>query len=314
MAHSDAGKRNAQQENLKTLGIRLFKPPPADFDPLEAGDRELLIYGYPARPNVDTYPELYEHWRQLMSRPMTSIEPQFGRIPDWLERRPRASVDTAGDGWSGAAVVPTAGDAFRFVGGTWTVPHVIFPETDQDVSGCAIWVGLDGWNGAPNAGSDILQAGTTQAVLNTPFESFTREWAWFEWWPHEPQTVNLPVAAGDVMSYIICVNSPTEAHVFMANYTMGVRISFIKSAPDNLQVVGGSAEWVLENPSSGWLGPLPKFGTVYFDSCFASAVGGKLYLLSDSHSIKMYNTDGKYIATPQVVTRNLMKIDYTAPP
>ena len=45
-----AGEVRAERMTPKELGVRLFKQPPASFDPITAEPRELLAYGYPARP------------------------------------------------------------------------------------------------------------------------------------------------------------------------------------------------------------------------------------------------------------------------
>jgi len=66
----------------EALGVRLFKPAPEGFDPVEASARELLVHGFPARPDAQLHPELHEQWERIMSRPMAIIEPQFAVMKD----------------------------------------------------------------------------------------------------------------------------------------------------------------------------------------------------------------------------------------
>ena len=62
--------------------MRLFTPPPADFDPLTASDRELLVHGYPTRPDARIQPELAARWQEMMSRPLRFVQPEFELLPE----------------------------------------------------------------------------------------------------------------------------------------------------------------------------------------------------------------------------------------
>jgi Peptidase A4 family len=335
MTDSDADQRKAGREIPAVPGVRLFAPSSKDFDPIKASDRELLVHGYPPRPDSSALPEVHVQWEEMMSRPMSLIQPQFAVLPEWLRARretppPTVRADvlpSSGDGWSGSAALPKDGDAFWFVMGQWTVPHVIPPGSNQDISGCANWVGIDGYNRAATAAtSQIVQAGTTQVALS--FFGFppTRTFAWFEWWPEPPVTVsNLDVRPGDVVFCVICIDSQTEVRVYMGNLTTDVLTSFSKTAPDGLRVVGGSAEWILENPPNsgsgfpadpptfGWLGPLPRFGPVYFDFCLAGTRDGAVHSPGTSTLLNMVNTDGHRIATPMALTDDVQRIRYVVP-
>jgi hypothetical protein len=126
---------------------------------------------------------------------------------------------------------------------------------------------------------------------------------------------NLPVSPGDVMSCLICVYSPTEAGVYMRNVTTGVGTSFIKTAPDNVQLEGNSVEWVLENPVSGWLGPLAKYGQVYFDYCMALTRDGAVIEGGQTrYSLEMHDVNGENISTAYSVGDRTITTQYTEPP
>src|SRR5689334_7407818 len=74
-----AGEVRAERMTPKELGVRLFKQPPASFDPITAEPRELLAYGYPARPDAQLHPELRAQWERRVSRKYTRIQPEFVR-------------------------------------------------------------------------------------------------------------------------------------------------------------------------------------------------------------------------------------------
>jgi hypothetical protein len=60
---------SAEQAALQDqLGVKLFTPPPARFNPLTASDRELLVHGFPSRPDTRTQPEMAARWQEMMSR------------------------------------------------------------------------------------------------------------------------------------------------------------------------------------------------------------------------------------------------------
>ena len=62
MAQVETEQRHAAQAIHDALGVRLFKHPPEGFDALQAEDKELLVYGYPARPDKERHPELHATW------------------------------------------------------------------------------------------------------------------------------------------------------------------------------------------------------------------------------------------------------------
>lgn len=328
MADAEAEQAKAVQQIHETLGVRLFTHPPEGFDPVMASDRELLVHGFPARPDAHINPEVYEYWQQLMSRPMTIIQPQFGIKRDWENGLRPAVAPAGGDGWSGSAVQLHTDDedAFTFVAGQWTVPDIVDPSPGQNaVCGCAVWVGIDGYNDLSHA---ILQAGTTQAIYLLPCGPVQQTWAWFEWYPHVSLRItNYPVSPGDVMVCVICVRSPTTAIVSMKNLTTGAYTSALRIAPRHGRLVGNTAEWVLESPVNGDIGPLAKYGEVFFDYCIAGTRNGRLY--NGGHGpppgghgpppgdytaipLSMYDVNDKEISTPEFVTDRLIKIRYMA--
>ena len=313
-ARADAAVRRA-------MGIRLFMPAPAGFDPVRASARELLAYGYPGRPDPERQPELHRLWTSTFARPISAITPQFALTTRRPARTRLRYADTVGSGWSGSLyAVPAGGDPVTYVSGQWTVPAVVPPPGDHGLSACATWIGIDSAGStSSDLSSDILQAGTTQEVT---YGQSPATWAWCQWFPQDPVTVtNLAVVPGDVMYCVICVYSPTEAAVYLGNQTTGQLASFIKDAPPNVTVTGSTAEWILESPqlSAGGFTILTKFGDVYFDNCIAGTNGpdGPQTVLGggDASLIMVGDDDGTFvdIATPLTLSDRAFKVQYVAP-
>ncbi|MHB8959413.1 MAG: G1 family glutamic endopeptidase [Candidatus Limnocylindrales bacterium] len=276
----------------EALGIRLFTSPQAGFDPLKATDRELLIHGFPGRPDPKRYPEHHKRWVEAMSRPMTRVEPQFGLRTDRRHVPRAAGVDNAtSTNWSGTVDFVAAGDSCTWVIGQWTVPHVV-PRGNGDFYSSA-WVGIDG-DGSP----DVLQAGTEQDVVGGVHQTYL----WWEWFPeYEVQLTNPTVSPGDVIYCAICVHSPTEAGFYLTNLTTGVATSFTKTAPSGTTLVGNCAEWIVEAPTvNGNQSALPAYGLVYFDECVAGTKKGATLHGGQGTPISMVNANNAQISIPEI--------------
>jgi hypothetical protein len=302
----------AEQKRIReALGVRLFTSAPEGFDPLKASARELLVHGYPGRPDVRLHPKLHQRWEDVVSRPMTVVKPRFV-VTEHRGGWPHKQYGLpAGSGWAGSVHFSPKDDPVTFVSGQWTVPHIVAPKPDDCI--CAQWIGIDGANDAPPywESGDILQAGTTQVIVFVGFVPVHRSFAWFEWYDGPPATIeNLPVSEGDVMQCTICVYSPTEAGVHFFNMTSGVYTAFVKNAPDNVQLLGNCAEWIVEDPTSAEM-TLARYGDVYFDNCVAGTQGGKLLLAGTGRLDEMYDTNGRTISMPYAENDLLIKVEYT---
>ena len=321
-AEQPSTERNMYEE----LGVKLFTPEPEGFDPRDASDRELLDYGYPPRPDAQNYPELHEHWNQLMSQPRIVIQPQFGNLPD---ESFGSSVEygpiTDFPGWSGSVLHPTGGFPFTSVSGVWTVPDTAPPRIVEGsyTYECATWVGIDGGSEDSYA-PYLVQAGTSQSVKVTYYDvpvwgsyysvSHTT-YAWWEWLPDKSyQISNFPVSPGDVVACYISVLSPTEVSFHMWNMTTGILAPFRKSAPQGAEVRGLTAEWILECPHKrGQPVYMPKFGWVYFDYCIAG-VQDRLFGGGDGAFQSLKDVNGRAVSEPVGITDLLFKIRYHGTP
>jgi hypothetical protein len=266
------GDIRAERLSAQELGVQLFEQPPAGFDPISAAPRDLLTYGYPARPDAATHPAQRAQWERRVARSYARTEPEFVRNVGKVHgpmRRPATSAtsNAKSTNWSGSVVFASAGTTCSWIEGEWTVPDPCDPLGGESSYHSAAWVGLDG-----DGSTNVLQAGTESSVI----DGSRSVYAWWEWYPdHEIAVSNFPVAAGDLIFCLICADSTTTASIYLTNDTTGQQVAFNVTAPDGTRLEGNCAEWIVEAPSVGGNATtLPDYGVVYFDDALAGERNG----------------------------------------
>ncbi len=297
--------------------VRTFSLPPTGFNPLEAEDRELAVFGFPARPIGNE--RMLRRWEQVFSKPIRVIQPTF-RAMDYKRRflptrLPRGEHGTEStDIWSGAVVHAAAGDRFQWIEGTFTVPNADPPVHAQDGVwySASSWVGIDGIDGS----GDVLQAGCDSDVMvqgNTVQRQLN---PWWEWFPADSYWIsNLLISPGDTVNCLICVqaNSTTQATIFLYNVTSGTGASFQATAPDGTQLQGNTAEWVIERLEIDTnTAELARYGEVYFDEANAGTVNKALLQGGSGNTIAMVD-GGNVISAGQIEGPTLIQVRYTGP-
>ena len=264
------------REYLRSL--KTFEPPPADFDPRKARDRELLRYGFPRRPHAERERHLYSLWQKAYSRPIKPIMARL-KIDEVLlhrYRRGRRVRDGrfAPGGWGGI-IAQTSDFGFsppepaNTVYGEWMVPSMA-PDFDNPNTAMTVgfWVGLDG-----STNNQVLQAGTAATVTGENI----KYWAWFEWFPDPPvRIMNFPIEPGDVITALVCAPQPTQGYVSMMNRQTGATTSIGIPPPAGISSLGTTAEWIVEGISAD----LPNWVIVGFHECTA---GTKSHHMDLSH-------------------------------
>jgi hypothetical protein len=260
--------------------VRTFSPPPPGFHPLTASAAELTKHGFPARPDRPQHLERYGRLFDQIKNRFHYIEPTFqvntkrrhGLAPK------RDVVVQAGNEnnliWSGGLAFAPPGESFRWIVGQWMVPNVNAPTENQDYYS-AVWIGIDG-DGSPQS-LDVCQVGINCDVSRSGTSVSRSFYPWWEWYQEsadtgEVQITNLAVGPGDTVSVVICTAGAgaTEATVFFANLTSGVGTSFVMEAQPGVNLVGNSAEWVVERPTvDGQISMLADYGEVFFSGCDA---------------------------------------------
>jgi hypothetical protein len=313
------------------LGVRLLPPAPEGFDPTGASAGELLLHGYPDRPDPQLHPNHYEHWKRIVSRSITRIEPQFRVMPI------RPPIGPAAPPWAGPVVRPPIGPAepppvvhptqatsqvwagsvayprgvpLTTVSGRWTVPTVTDPGGGTGVPVCATWIGIDGWTEENRFATDILQAGTTQLVDSC--------FAWWEWYPEgSAQIDNFDVSPGDVIYCRIHALSPTEASFLLVNETTRVSVVFTRPAREPTPLAGACAEWILELPQGTLNGQpfeLGHFSPVTFDLCLAYGSNNQWVFPGTGELVSMVDVTNYPLADPSVLTDQSIRILYAKGP
>jgi hypothetical protein len=101
-----------------------IQPPPKDFNPLLASNKDLLKHGFPPRPNKDTHPLYFAKWERILSKPIHFVTPTLIRMNQARSSPSRAGhANSSNHNWSGAVLEnPPAGEKFDSVSASWTVP------------------------------------------------------------------------------------------------------------------------------------------------------------------------------------------------
>jgi hypothetical protein len=297
------------------ITVHTFPKPPKDFDPLKADDKALARYGFPSRPSD---PKLAARWKEVMSRGVRFIEPQFRAMPYKRRRLPQATAAKHGventDIWSGAVVHAPAGDSFRWVEGTWTVPNAYPPGNAQDFVwySASTWVGIDGIDGS----GDVLQAGCDSDVMRF-FGLTSRQLnPWWEWFPAGSFWIsNFTISQGDTVNCLICVTAglKTEATIYLYNLTSNIAAHFMATAPKGTSLVGNSAEWIVERLEIDTNTPeLAQYGEVYFSEANAGTANAKLLQGGTGNTINMVDS-GNVISEGFIQNASVVEVKYTGP-
>jgi hypothetical protein len=103
-------------------------------------------------------------------------------------------------------------------------------------------VPLDAYNNG-----QVLQAGTEVTVNGNT----VNHWAWTEWYPSGAvQIANFPVAAGDLITCLVCAPQTNHGFVSMKNERTNQVVRVGVNPPPGVTSVGASAEWIVEGISA----------------------------------------------------------------
>ena len=297
------------------ITVHTFPPPPPGLDPAKATDRERAFYGYPRCP-VE-FPDLVERWTRKISDKYKFIELQFKP----RERRRQGLLSFLGKhgtqefyNWAGAYVTPPKGTTFKWVEANWRFPQSYLPGGAQKNIEyfASTWIGIDGDNGS----GDILQAGCDSDVSTSGGAPQHQYNPWWEWFPAGSFWItNLSFAPGDEIALLICVTagSTSSAAVFLSNSTTNTGGFFHATAPSGTNLVGNSAEWIVEALSSPIGFTLAKFDTVDFKDCNAGTVSGATVQSGSAGLIDMINASDSIIANSSLIGATEVEVKYTGP-
>jgi hypothetical protein len=294
--------------------VTLFEPPPG-FDPCAASLADVQRYGFPPRPEDPHHLERYRRVFGHLKNKFQYIQPTFRvnahRIHGPRQRRPGDSTETSTN-WSGGVVYAPSGQSFKWIEGDWVVPDVGAPTQNQWCY-CASWIGIDG---DPSQESpDVCQAGVECEVYQSGVSVTRSIYPWWEWFPGpEIAITNLAISPGDMVTMLICTNQAagsTSATVFFSNRTTGASTSFGITAPRGYQLVGNSAEWIVEAPTVGGAQSLlADYGEVFFSVCEAFTNTGTTVNGGSGNNINM-TSGGNVVSEGLLLTPTVVECLYT---
>jgi hypothetical protein len=268
------------ETNIPTIPTNIpnkqtFVAPPATFNPVAASAEALQRYGFPPMPDKVNVPAAYNAWTKAVSAPQTRLQsPQLVQTsisngpakiqPSGESKEPAStfnstpsnSVSARSYNWSSYVDYDNA--TTPFAKSYWIVPvaqHAFGHGLPVGWDYSSQWVEIDGW-----AFSGVLQAGTEADAYLLGSTKATFYAAWIEWYPfNESRISNFSVAPGNEMFVEVWNTSPTVGHAYLVNVATQRSVAFTFDAPAGTQLVGNSAEWIVERPGiSSGLAPLTK--------------------------------------------------------
>jgi peptidase A4-like protein len=324
-----------QEPQTKEYGLNLvrdLKLPPAGFNVRTASERELQLFGIPRRPDADKHPGQAALWDKFAARSLRFVRPKLVPLQDRVRSQIRdfkkneltsdvlikdvidRRLDIIGihecwivpltsTNWSGAVVNRPASESLVTVTGQWVVPSVSPPATAWNGTGyndgtyiCAVWVGLDGWNGT----GDVLQAGTNSTVTVSGGVVTSRSsYSWIEWFgnPWTPES-DFPVNPGETILCTVCAPfGNAHGTALFVNQTTGLHMNYGIDPPANVTLSGNVAEWIVEDPGQigGPLFPFPNYGLTIFQNCSTGSKDVSLNL-HDACPINLLDGSGNVIS------------------
>jgi hypothetical protein len=263
--------------------VRLYPPPPKDFDPFAATEKDLMRHGLPLRPDPQTQPGMAGLWERQATRyrGFDHLEPR----PDTTTAAKKAVAapalgldSTESCGYQ--LFSPSAPFTALFV--TWTVPNLQFTPSPIGVNHFRTFVGLGFF-------LDVHVEMTVDSAQNVTAQI----------WAQNVGDINLPVRPGDVISGSLCAQTDQAgtASYFLANETTSQTINFAVDPPEFLPATtinaGVTRSWPLNQPFP----PLAGFGVVYFDDISAYTTSDPRSLTS-GEAITMVDQNGRTLARP----------------
>ncbi|KAH8650085.1 peptidase A4 family-domain-containing protein [Xylariales sp. PMI_506] len=200
--------------------------------------------------------------------------------------------------WCGS-VAQTTTKTFQSVSGQWVVPTLTLRDgqTDSDNPSVAQWVGIDGDGCASGA---LIQGGTLSTIESSGTQ---KNIAWTEMLPAALKSITLTVNTGDSITTNVTMTSTTSGTVAINNLTTGK--SVVGTLSGGATLCGTSAEWILEDITSGSLVPFAAFPkstftnneAIFTDGSSTTADGAGLIEIQQSGATLCSATEANNVIT-----------------
>ncbi len=238
-------------------------------DPETLTDQEIMLAGYPVRPDPIQSPNEYALWLSAVSKPINVVAPETTANDNIYHALMVSNI------WTGDYTLPQT-DSYGFaqpyvyVFGHWKTPKTVTGELFRSTA-TSEWVGLDGESPSPlvqaGTGQQTLPAGLVPVFLHQPPWTLSSYDAWTEVFPLQvsQELKTFPVHPGDNIECAVWISwddmIPTQpggfAYFQLTNLTTNqvVRTQFeIANLPNfdyKFNFLGRDAEWIVERPSYG---------------------------------------------------------------
>jgi hypothetical protein len=304
--------------------------PPVTFNPTLAGPEVLQAFGFPPKPDKLNEPKAYAAWKRAVTAPQSRLQTPVLQQTDIYHGpvkligpatrtdgtneftgSPSNIVATRSGNWSGFVDFDSSKPfAKGAIYAYWIVPRaqLAFGATSGNVDSSS-WVGLDGYSN-----TDVLQAGTESDASVSNGTGRVLYAAWIEWYPLPSVRVpNFAVSPDDELFVEVWNTTSSLGHAYIMNVTNHQSVSLNFSAPNGTQLIGNSAEWIVERPLvGGVLATLTNYIACPFDDCYALAsLNGGSYNVAyypgltkaglTVYSISMHDNANNIISVPKLV-------------
>jgi hypothetical protein len=283
-----------------TKSVKVFPPPPKDFDATIASITDLARHGIPPRPDPETQPVQAAQWDHIARRysSFEHLQPElvFADTPA-ATAEPRIAPFTLDHFESCGYELFSPAAPFLSLAATWTVPDLNHKASPFGPNEFRTFLGLGFLDVHVEMTVDAAQNVT--AVIRI----------------HTGAQIALPVRPGDVISAVLC--SPGEPEgpnqspsgYFLANETtlQTANLQIVTGFPPAARINAGVSR-AFDHPNK----PLARFGAVYFDDILPVTTDGTPSLTDgvSTTMISFPDPPGSTLARPVKLNQSAFKIVY----
>jgi hypothetical protein len=278
-------------------GLRVYPPPPKDFDPFTASAVDLRRHGLPLRPDPRVQPGLAALWERLAARyrGFEHLEPRLEPATAAGEAATPTAISGVDPRYSCAyGLTSTTAAPFTALFVTRTVPDLRFSAVPNGPS-------VNYFHTFASLGFLDVHVEMTVDSANHVTAQLTAA---------NVASVNLPVSPGDVISTSLCLqaNAAGTASYFFANETTAQTLNFTFDTgyPPAVTISAG-----VTRTGNQAIQPLASFGSVYFDEISAYTTSGPRSLTA-GEAITMADENGVTLARPEPLNDYAFKAVFAA--
>ncbi len=241
---------------------------------LTPSEQSLVGICYLPRPDPIANPEIYRHWRGLVSEPTVAVLPRSIRF---RQQADLTNLQGPSDTKAGY-LITSYSSFFAYVTGIWTIPSVSGPFSPSAKFYSGLWVGMGG-----GPGSDPMpQAGTQHAFTCGPTSCGSAYTSFYEVAAPNgsgASPMGLPVSSRDTVNVIVVMGDSNGAYVPHGNVAWfymqsrhpngtysNVAINHQGMPASAPNFLGDSASWILERPTVTPQGGVPTIYPLAFMS------------------------------------------------